>query len=158
MALRGQALIWLETLERMGLNTNDWDVVRTEFLSSYEPRYTAKANCAKLQDLYQKPGESVTNFLNRVNEVQERFNELKPAPTIPAVVAAVPDAVTNAVPAAGAAGHTILKDIKDKGYFLGVEDSKKFLIQQVFIAGLRDEIRAKVMEANKVTLYETQRY
>ena len=158
LALRGQALIWLGTLERMGLNPDDWNVVRTEFLASYEPRYTAKANCSNLQDLYQKPGESVTNFLNRVNEIQERFNELKPTPVIPAVEAAIPGVVAAAIPAAGVAGHDVLDVVKNEGYIRGVDDSEKFLIQQIFIAGLRDEIRAKVMEANKATLYETQKY
>lgn len=158
LALRGQALVWVNTLQRMRLDPENWNVIRSEFLSSYEPRYTSKANCTNLQDLYQKPGESITNFLNRVNEVQDRFNELKPAPTIPALRVAVPNAVTAAVPAAGAAGHDILTDIKAEGFRDGILESEDFLIQQIFIAGLRDDIRLKVMEANKANLYETQKY
>ena len=54
--------------------------------------------------------------------------------------------------------HDNLDIVKAKGFKQGVAEMEKFLLQQVFIAGLKDEIRNKVMEANKTKLFETADY
>ncbi len=42
MCLRDRAVAWFEGLIEEGLDVNDWDVIKAEFLETYEPKYSAK--------------------------------------------------------------------------------------------------------------------
>jgi hypothetical protein len=59
MCLRDKAVGWFEGLTEDGVETNNWDTVKTEFLETYEPKYSAKTTCANFTDLNQKAEESI---------------------------------------------------------------------------------------------------
>jgi hypothetical protein len=62
MCLRDKAIGWFEVLIEDGIEVNDWDVIKAEFLESYKPKYSAKATCANFIDLNQKTDESINNY------------------------------------------------------------------------------------------------
>jgi hypothetical protein len=62
MILRDKALVWYESLADDDLDLKGWDVVKKEFLNTYEPKYSARSTCANFSDLTQKPGETVNDF------------------------------------------------------------------------------------------------
>ncbi len=79
MCLRDRAVAWFEGLIEEGLDVNDWDVIKAEFLETYEPKYSAKTTCANFTDLNQKSEESINDYTYRVQTAHKRLTDNKPA-------------------------------------------------------------------------------
>jgi len=137
MCLRDKAVGWFEGLAEDGVDVNDWDTVKTEFLETYEPKYSAKTTCANFTDLNQKSDESINDYTYRVQMAYKRLTDTKPA------------AMTT-VRTTIAAGATEA-EVKAEG----INDALKFIKHQLFLAGLKDGIRDKVLEAAKATFNES---
>jgi hypothetical protein len=137
MCLRDKAVGWFEGLTEDGIDTDDWDTVKAKFLETYEPKYSAKTTCANFTDLTQRSEESINDYTYRVQMAYKRLTDKKPA-----AMAAVRVNI--------AAGATEA-EIKAKG----VTDAFKFIKHQLFLDGLKDGIRDKVLEAAKDTFTES---
>jgi hypothetical protein len=135
MCLRDKAVRWFEGLTEDRVDTDNWDTVKTEFLETYEPKYSAKTTCANFTDLNQKSEEAINNYKYRVQMAYKHFMDKKPA-----AMAAVRAAV-GAAPA----------DIKVEG----ITNAFKFIKYQLFLVGLKDGIHDKVLEATKDTFTES---
>ena len=135
MILRDRALIWWSSLADADVDTGNWEAVKTNFLASYEPRYTAKTTCANFGELLMKTGESNLDYYLRVCDTFSKLSEARPA------------AMLN-VRANAAAQQAAVK-------LEGIRDAEKFFKHQLYLAGLRDDLRTKVMEAGKATLQES---
>jgi len=138
MVLRDKALLWYDSLEHRDVAVNDYDALTTAFVETYEAKFTAKTTCANFSDLSQKQGETVNDFYNRVHAVVKKLGQMRPA---------VLNAVRVAHPGAAVAIATAIKTE-------GTTDERKYWQQLLFTAGLRDDIRMKVMDDNKETLAE----
>ncbi len=57
MFLRDKAIGWFEGLTEDRVDTNDWATIRTEFLETFEPKYSAKTTCVNFTDLNKKSGD-----------------------------------------------------------------------------------------------------
>jgi len=139
MILRDRALLWWDSLSNFdNVDRENWAQVKREFLAAYVTKYTPKTNCANFAELVQRTsGESVNDYYLRVTETMKRINEAKPA------------AVNNlrmALPAAMTAANARL--IKAEG----IVDMNRFFLLQLFMAGLKEEVRLKVMEGGHETL------
>ena len=137
MILRDKALAAYEGLPDLGIADDDWDAVKDWFLSTYEIKYTPKTTCTNFAELIQRQGETVHDYFLRVQEAFKRM------------VQSQPDAigtVREAAPVAGAA-HDPNRDIRIKKE--GLLDDQKFFKMHLFIAGMRDDLRTKVMQAGK---------
>ena len=145
LTLRDRALIWLSSLDEYDVNKQDWAVVKREFLAAYEPRFTARTTCTNFQDLVQRQGENIHDYFLRVTESFKRMCDAKPA-TVGDVRADEPDELANT-----AAARAQLRNVKKEGLM----DMQRFFLHQLFIAGLKDEIRSKVMEAGKDNIQES---
>ena len=144
LRLRGEALTWWKTLQAHKVDRENWNAVKTAFLKYFEPKYTASTACSNLQDLHQRSGELVHRYYLRLFNAMEKFRETQPAL----------EAVHHA-PAAGVAlAQADLVAAKKEG----ADEQDMFMRLQLFVAGLDDPIRTKVMEAGKVTLGETVDY
>ena len=135
-------------MEDASITRGNWNAVKNKFLASYEPRYTAKITCANFTELTQCQGEGVHDYYLRVHDAFFKMCEAKPADiatlrVVPANIAAL------AVPVAPAN----LAECKREG----IRDAEKFFKHHLFLAGLNEPIRGKVMEANKETLHEAMR-
>ena len=137
MILRDRALLWWNSLDDTDVDKADWNAVKADFLASYEAKYTAKTTCTNFHELVQRPGEGCHDYYLRVHEAFTKMCESKPANI--AVVRA----------AAGAAAD----DVKAEG----IKDIERFFKHQLFLAGLKDDLRVKVMEGGKDTLHESMR-
>jgi Retrotransposon gag protein len=137
MCLRDKAVGWFEGLAEDGVDVNTWDTVKTEFLETYEPKYSAKTTCANFTDLNQKPDESINDYTYRVQMAYKRLTDTKPATMT---------TVRNTI-AAGATEAEVKAE--------GINDALKFIKHQLFLAGLKDGIRDKVLEAAKATFNES---
>jgi hypothetical protein len=131
MCLRDKAVGWFKVLSEDGVDTYNWDTVKTEFLESFEQKYSAKSTCANFTDLNQKSEEYINDYTYHVQMAYKRLTDKKPA-----AMAAVRAAV-GANPA----------NVKAEG----ITDSFKLIKHQLFLAGLKDGIRDKVLEAAKDT-------
>lgn len=135
MILREKALVWWDSLDDTDVAKDNWNAVKAEFLATYEPKFTAKTNCTNFQELIQRSGEGCHDYYLRVHESFSKMCEAKP------------DAIAAVRAAAAAAPADVKKE--------GIRDMEKFFKHQLFIAGLKEDIRAKVMEAGKDTLQES---
>ena len=154
LILRDRALLWWKSLRHGDINITVWDTVKTQFLKAYSPKFTAKTTCTNFQELVQKAGENVQDYFLRVSDTFEMFLKAKPA--IPdainnAYVAPVDGAVIAAVPAA--APDTLI-NLKREGLAQGALYTERFFLTQLFIAGLKDDLRSETMKAGKVNIME----
>jgi Retrotransposon gag protein/Zinc knuckle len=142
MILRKEAQQWWDSLRHVnGLNPNeDWVQVKQRFLRTYAPRYTARTNCINLMKLYQGPNEKVQTFFLRLDETFKRMIETRPAELLQVRVPPLADNQDDA------------RDARIK--LEGLRDQDKFFLSQMFLAGLRESIRAKVMEEAPADLIE----
>jgi hypothetical protein len=105
-----------EGLTEDGINTDNWDTVKAEFLETYEPKYSAKTTCANFTDLSQKSEETINDYTYRIQMAYKRLTDKKPA-----AMAAVHVNIT-----AGATEAEIKAE--------GVTDAFKFIKHQLFLA------------------------
>jgi len=132
LSLRDNALSWYNTLDNIiGFNKEDWDELKKKFLEAYAPKYSAKALCICFQDLRQKSDESVQDFYNKVSDTFRNAYQTKPAHTI-TFVGTLPGNATQAE------CDVVLKQ--------GVERMQLLMLNTVFLGGLREEIRNRVLE------------
>ena len=140
LILRDNALRWWKTLGRIpDFDMTDWASVKRDFLRAYAPKHTARSACANLQELYQKNGEAVQDFYLRCMTSYDKLEEIMD-----------PGMLTTRRVIAG-----VTQDQRDQCKKEGIDDTFRFVMQQIFIAGLREEIRLKTMEANPRALQET---
>lgn len=140
MILRDRALIWWDSLENCdNVDRNVWADVQREFLAAYEPKFTARTTCTNFQDLVQRSGENVHDYYLRVTEALKKMCDAKP------------DAINTVRTDRGAATAAEATAIKREG----VRDSERFFMHQLFIAGLKEEIRTKIMEAGKTSIQDS---
>ena len=139
LLLRGNALSWYSVLEVIpNFDTESWTQLRTEFLNAYAPKYTARATCTNFNDLYQRSGESVQDFYVRAMDVYVKLKTQR-------------GAELTQVRYVSPAGET-QANIRAACKLEGIEDTCRFFLQQLFVAGLKEEIREKVMEKDPRTL------
>ncbi len=129
-----RAVAWFEGLIEEGLDVNDWDVIKAEFLETYEPKYSTKTTCTNFTDLNQKSEESINDYTYRVQTAHKRLTDNKPA-TMAAVRALAPT----------------IAEAKAEG----ISDAFKFVKHQLFLAGLKDGLHDKVLQAEKATFNES---
>ena len=151
LILRDRAIHWWNSLDNEEINNitvDNWVELQAAFLRAYAPKYTAKSTCNIFIDLQQKNGESVQDYYLRVDDGFRRMCETKPFTIEAQVVAPLlpQDAVV-------AAGLTVEQALVYK--LEGVRQQEKFLLHQLFIAGLREDIRTKMMEARHMTVRAT---
>jgi len=139
MVLRDRAIVWWNSLDDTDVNKEDWNSVKANFLACYEPKYSAKTTCTNFSDLVQRSGEANFDYYLRVCEVFSRMCAARPANMVNVRV----QGANNAAPDAA--------DVKLEG----ITDAEKFFKHQLYLAGLRDDLRTKVMEAGKATLQES---
>ena len=154
LSLRDKALIWWKSLADANVNTAVWDEVKAAFIKAYQPRYSARTNCTNFQDLVQISSESVLDYYLRVYDTFTKVTKGKPATITAEVNWGPPDVLTAAVAALPAAQRNLLLEIKREG----VKQLELFVMHQLFLAGLKDEVRIRAMEANKPTVQEALDY
>jgi hypothetical protein len=137
MCLRDKAVGWFEGLTEDGIDTDNWDTVRAEFLENYEPKYSAKTTCANFTDLTQRSEETINDYTYHVQMAYKGLTDKKTA-AMAVVRVNIPAGATEA-------------EIKAEG----VTNAFKFIKHQLFLAGLKDGIRDKVLEAAKETFTES---
>ena len=131
MCLRDKAVGWFEDLIENRINVDDWDTVKAEFLETYEPKYSTKTACANFTDLNQKSDETINDYTYRVQQAYKRLTDKRPA-----ALAAVRVTI-----AAGATEAEIKAE--------GIADAFLFIKHQLFLTGLKDGLRDKVLEMEK---------
>ena len=144
LLLRGKALDWYTTLDIIpDFNREDWDALKEEFLNAYAAKYTARTTCMNFAELQQRHGESVQDFYVRTMDVYVKLKAQRGAALTQ---------VRYDPPAAAEAA-----DIRAACKLEGIEDTSRFFMQQLFVAGLKEDVREKVMEQDPETLQEALR-
>ena len=133
LSLRDNALSWYNTLDNIiDFDKNNWAELKKKFLEAYAPKYSAKALCICFQDLRQKNDENVQDFYNRVSDTFRNAYEVKPAHTI-TYTGTLPGTATQAE------CNEVLKQ--------GVKRMQLLMLNTVFLGGLKEEIRNRVLES-----------
>jgi len=140
MILRDRALIWWDSLENAdNVDRDNWTEIQKEFLAAYAPKFTARTTCTNFQDLTQRTGENVHDYYLRVTEAFKKMCDAKPA--------AIRDVRVDRGAATEAQATAIKKE--------GIIDSERFFLHQLFIAGLKEDLRTKIMEAGKTNIQDS---
>jgi len=140
LSLRDEALKWSNTLDNIiGFDKENWNQVKTKFLEAYAPRFSAKTLCINFQDLKQKPSEDVQQFYNRVSETFRNAYLTKP------------DHVTTFVGDRGGLNQAGADLIMAQG----IQRMQLLMMNTVFLGGLKEEIRNKVLEEGPTLIEES---
>jgi hypothetical protein len=152
LSLRGEADLWAKGLEeRPNFDITDWEAVKDEFLKAYATKYTPLSICKTLHTLRMKSEDTVQMFHNRVLTTfsQARFN--RPA-TIMQFLGSAED--EDRVYHEGGTERQIPQDSLDKLVAVGATQMEWYLMMVVFVGGLHERIRDKVMQANPEDMEE----
>jgi len=143
LIMRDRALVWWKSLEDVpdfpkdaNGRYNNWNRVKEEFLAAYAIKYTAKSACTNFQDLVQRSGENVQDFYLRVSEAYQRLRESRPDALFVVRYNVDPP---------------VQEDVKKEG----IDDMGRFFLHQLFLAGLKEDIRIKTMEAGHDTVQQS---
>jgi hypothetical protein len=137
LCFRERAIIWWKSLRDDTIDLAVWDNVKAEFLETFEPKYSAKTVCANFADLKQHPDESMNDYRCRVQVAYDCLIDNRP------------DAINTVRAAAGAAPADVKKE--------GINDMALFFKHQLFLAGIKEPIRDKVLEAGKASFQESMK-
>jgi hypothetical protein len=160
LILREKALEWYESLRHLQVDTRNWGALQREFLAAFEPKHTARTTCTNFQELIQRNGENVQDYFSRVATVFTRLCDARPVnmadvrrvyvpPNHPPLA---PDANAAAQAAHAALPVMPLNEGRRADKMEGIRDNERFFLHQLFVAGLKDEIRAEVMRAGNIDL------
>jgi hypothetical protein len=131
LSLRDNALSWYNTLDNIfGFNKEIWQDLKEKFLEAYAPQYSAKALCICFQDLRQKSDESVQKFYNRITDTFRNAFLTKPDHTITYI------------------GNLYNNNQLECNEIMlqGVNRMQWLMLNTIFLGGLREEIRTRVLE------------
>ena len=139
LCLREEALNWQYTLDDIiGFDKNNWAAVKREFLAAFSPKFTAKTLCTSFQDLKQKHDETVQLFYNRVSGVFRDAYMTKPDHVITGtIIGGITQAEAN------------------ECHGKGIQAMQLLMMNTVFLGGLREEIRIKVLETGPTQIQES---
>jgi hypothetical protein len=131
LSFRYNTLHWYNMLDNIiGFNKEAWAELKKKFLEAYAPKNSAKALYICFQDLQQKLEESMQDFNNCVSETFCNVYESKPDHTV--------TYVSNLHGATQAQGNEIMLQ--------GVTGMQLLMLNIVFLGGLREDIRKRVLE------------
>ncbi len=151
-ALRGDALTWFDALPTLGYQQDNWDNFKEAFLRTYGTTRTVRTAALNLTDLRQGATEPATRYISRVIKVISDIQSMAPANLpIPAAPWTAPVLAVN--------GFVALTDAqKDTQARLllsaGAKDAYHRIGMQLFIAGLRPQLRTELMKSNPNTMRE----
>ena len=151
-ALRGNALLWYDSLRRTGIDRDDWDQFRTAFLESWSAVRTTRTATVNLSDLKQGQNEPVTAFYPRVVKAIDDLEALVPGLAFPLPNPVWPQVFIDvggfaALPVADrAAAATAL-------VAHGATQAFNHMALNLFISNLRPALRDELLKALPNTLY-----
>ena len=134
MCLRQSALSWFNSLKDLGVDCDDWTQLKAEFLEAYAPKFSARTLCTSFQDLKQKSEEKVQTFFHRVSDAFSDAYRVKP------------NEVTNFMGTNAERGGATV-EIANGIVNMGVQKMQLLMMSTIFLGGLKDEIRVRVLES-----------
>jgi hypothetical protein len=129
MCLRDKAIIWWESLQDDDVDLDDWEVKK-----AFKPKYSAQMTCANFTDLIQKPGKTINDYHIQVQTAFKRLTDISLPPWLLSDWPVLP---------------------RPKPKTEGMNYMAKFFKHQLFLAGLSDSLRNKVLEAKKDSLAQS---
>ena len=134
MCLRQSALSWFNSLKDLGVDCDDWPQIKAEFLEAYAPKFSARTLCTSFQDLKQKSEEKVQTFFHRVADAFSDAYRVKPNEVV---------TFTGTNEERGGANAATADVIIN----MGVQKMQLLMMSTIFLGGLKDEIRVRVLES-----------
>ncbi len=134
MCLRQSALSWFNSLKDLGVDCDDWPQIKAEFLEAYAPKFSARTLCTSFQDLKQKSEEKVQTFFHRVADAFSDAYRVKPNEVV---------TFTGTNEERGGANADTANAIIN----MGVQKMQLLMMSTIFLGGLKDEIRVRVLES-----------
>ena len=124
--------------------------IKVTFIRDYKTKFTAKTICANFRDRHQKPQETVRDYWAKVSGIFRKMYEAAPE-KMGDISTHLDDATVAPLSNAEEAR------IKDAISF-GMTTSKMFIQTQMFIVGLREELRHPFLESGKTDPLEIFRF
>jgi hypothetical protein len=152
-ALRGNALLWYDSLRRTGVNRDNWAQFRDAFLESWSSTRTARTTTVNLADLRQGQSESVNCYYPRVVKAVDDLEALTPGGAFPIPATPWPVAFTG-VP------EFLLIPVADRAdtaqvlVMHGATAAFNHMALNLFVSNLRPAIRDELLKTSPATLYE----
>ena len=151
-ALRGDALVWFDALPTLGYNTALWIEFKAAFIRTYGSTKTARTAALNLSDIKQGPTESSARYISRVIKLIADVKDLAPA-QLPQPAEPFAVEIRGLVGYAGVA-DAIKTDMVQNILRAGAQDAYNRVGMQLFIAGLKPNLRTELMKSNPANMRE----
>jgi hypothetical protein len=146
-ALRSSAIAWFKGLKWRGIDVDDWDAVKKDFIVQYGLTRTARSTTTSMQDMAMKADERVIDYANRMLQLVEDLSILTPPGDI--------EALTQNETITGLAGYGAVPDANKRAAVLhlvrpAIAYTLKSVAKNIFIAGLNEPYRTEVMKTETI--------
>ena len=150
MLLRAEAVTWYRALGELGqFDYTNWPLLREKFLTTFAPRYTSRTACLSFSDLAQRSGEGVVSFFLRVSRAHHLLKETRPATMFDVRdPPQAPNVDIADLAARQAAVNAAIAQAQARSKLEGINDMSQYFAQQLFQAGLNEDMRIKILERN----------
>ena len=149
-ALRDGALTWYRTLKWSNIDNRNWAEVKQAFLEAYGTTHTSRTTATALNELKQG-NDSVIDYYTKVVEVMSDLQALLPPNGLGLPTTPYPAEIT-----AVAQFRDLREEIRTGAATALVEYGAQrmiyFIATQIFVSGLKAEIRTEVMKSNPLTV------
>ena len=149
-ALREGALTWYRTLKWSNVNNQVWADVKQAFLEAYGTTHTSRTTTTALHELKQN-SDSVIEYYTKVVEVMSDLQALLPPGGLGQPAVGIKPEIAALQGFNGLANDIKTSQVTDLIDF-GAQKMIYFVATQIFVSGLKPELRTEVMKQNPVTI------
>ena len=151
-SLRGDALVWYDALPTLGYDPLVWNDFKAAFIRTYGTTKTARTAALNLSEIKQGTTESAARYISRVIKLIKDVKDLAPA-NLPAPAQPF-DAAIRALGGWNGVDAAVKTANVQQLLQAGAQDAYNRVGMQLFIAGLRPNLRMELMKTNPANMRE----
>jgi hypothetical protein len=153
-SLRSFALKWYRGMEVTGVDTQDWDQVKTHFNRNYSTHNTSKLIITDFNDLKQGKTESVQRFFSRVADILYNYKDKMPINDLMGPLPDTPEEFEEADAGWDALPIAVQRRVQQRICRQNTALNIRYMGVQFFAAGLHADLQLEVIRTGTIDMNE----
>jgi uncharacterized membrane protein YgcG len=153
-SLRSFALKWYRGMEVTGVDTQDWEQVKTHFNRNYSTHNTSKLIITDFNDLKQGKTESVQRFFSRVADILYNYKDKMPINDLMGPIPDTPEEFEEADAGWDALPLAVQRRVQQRICRQNTALNIRYMGVQFFAAGLHAELQLEVIRTGTIDMNE----
>ena len=153
-SLRSFALKWYRGMEVTGVDTQDWEQVKTHFNRNYSTHNTSKLIITDFNDLKQGKTESVQRFFSRVADILYNYKDKMPIDDLMGPLPETPEEFEEADAGWNALPLAVRRRVQERICKQNTALNIRYMGVQFFAAGLHSDLQLEVIRTGTIDMNE----